>query len=100
VVHGERRRDEVEVALGQWVLETAHGQIDRGDLCECRSCTLPWRLMLPSRRFPADSNCAGDRPEARQAGWLLASGQDHQQQLRLHADNLGIQADQQHEIIS
>jgi hypothetical protein len=37
VVHGEHRHDEVEVALGQWVLETAHAQIGRGDLCGCGS---------------------------------------------------------------
>jgi len=33
VVHGERRHSEVEVALGQWVLETAHREIGSGDGC-------------------------------------------------------------------
>ena len=32
MVHGERRHDEVELALRQWVLETAHAQISGGDV--------------------------------------------------------------------
>jgi hypothetical protein len=30
-MHGERRHDEVEVAAGEWVLETAYAQIGGGE---------------------------------------------------------------------
>jgi len=37
LLDGERRHAVVEVALGQWVLETAHAQIGGGDVCRRRS---------------------------------------------------------------
>jgi hypothetical protein len=37
MVHGERRHDEVEVALGQWALETAHAKIGGGYIAETAS---------------------------------------------------------------